>query len=151
MNIYISHKSVKMLASRAVKPKLSISIAPVATQQSRPVLSLKSPITPLAPLRSPLRSPLSPLPLSPTSRNTKLNQRGFASMSQQPTYMYSNNGTKRSILKKTQSAAARQQQQRQLSFSETPVVHHVSPIEEPDYYGGYTKMTREERRWQRRD
>lgn len=136
-----------MLASRAVKPKLSISIAPVAAQSSRPVLSLKSPITPLAPLRSPLRSPMSPLPLSPTTRNTKLNQRGFITLAQQPSYSYSNNSTKQSILKKSQSSRPA----RQLSFDEKPTVHHVSPIEEPDYYGGYKKMSRDERRWMKRD
>lgn len=132
-----------MLPARAMKPKLSISIAPVSTsaaQSSRPVLSLKSPVTPLAPLRS----PLSPLPNSPTSYNTMLNKRGFATFAQQPTYAYTNASSARSILKKSSTVATRA---RQLQFEERPVVHHVSPIEEPDYYGGYKKMTRDERRW----
>ena len=135
-----------MLASRALKPKLSINVAPITTQVSRPTLSLRSPVTPtpMAPLRSPLATPLSPLPLSPTSRNTKLNQRGFATIAQQPTYTYENNSTSRSILKKSQNGASRR---RQLQFSEAPVVHCISPIEEPEYYGGYKKMSKDERRW----
>lgn len=124
-----------MLATRAVKPKLSLSIN-TAPQASRPVLSLKSPA-------APLRSPISPSPVSPTARNTRLNQRGYSSM-QQPTYAYANNSTARSILKKGQSSVA---QRRQLSFDDKPTVHCVSPIVESDYYGGYGKMTREERRW----
>lgn len=35
----------------------------------------------------------------------------------------------------------------QLQFREDPVVYSVSPIEEADYYGGYTKMSRDDRRW----
>ena len=135
-----------MLASRAMKPKLSLNIAPVATQTTRPVLSLRSPVTPtpMTPMRSPMMPPPSPLPMSPTARNTKLNQRGFATVAQQPTYTYANNSTSRSILKKTQKATSRT---RQLQFSEDPVVHCISPIEEPDYYGGYKKMSKDGRRW----
>ena len=63
---------------------------------------------------------------------------------QQPTYSYSNASTSRSILKKSATAVTRA---RQLQFQECPVVYHVSPIEEDDYYGGYKKMSRDERRW----
>lgn len=140
------HKSFIMLASRAMKPKLSLNIAPAASQSTRPVLSLRSPVTPtpMTPLRSPMMPPPSPLPMSPTSRNTKLNQRGFATIAQQPTYTYTNSSTARSILKKTQNATSRT---RQLQFSEDPVVYSISPIEEPEYYGGYKKLSKEERRW----
>jgi N6-L-threonylcarbamoyladenine synthase len=67
---------------------------------------------------------------------------------QQPTYSYSNSSSSRSILKKGQSATSASR--RRLQFEETPKVYCVTPIEEEDYYGGYVKMSREERRWQRR-
>ncbi|KAJ9661794.1 hypothetical protein H2198_001759 [Neophaeococcomyces mojaviensis] len=136
-----------MLASRSLKPKLSLNIAAQApTQANKPMLSLnlKSPVTPLAPLRSPMFAPLSPLPASPTTRNTKINQKGFSTTAQQPTYSYTNNSTSKSILKRTQTNLPRT---RQIQFSEAPVVHSIAPIEDPDYYGGYKKMTRDERRW----
>lgn len=132
-----------MLASRSAKPKLSLSIS--TAQATRPALSLKSP---MAPLRSPLRSPVPPSPISPTARNTRLNQRGYSTM-QQPTYAYVNSSSSRSILKKSSPAKAGTQR-RQLSFSETPVVYSVTPIEEEDYYGSHVKMSRDERRWSRR-
>lgn len=87
------------------------------------------------------------MPNSPTALNTKLNQRGF-STTQQPTYAYTNSSKSRSILKKGQSTSPGLR--RQLQFSEKPMVHCVTPIEEPDYYGTYRKMTRDERRWQSR-
>lgn len=123
-----------MLASRAVKPKLSLSIN-TAPQATRPVLALKSPV-------APMRSPISPSPVSPTARNTRLNQRGYSTM-QQPTYAYANHSNARSILKKGPAPS----QRRQLSFDDKPVVYCVSPIAESDYYGGHGQMTREERRW----
>lgn len=122
-----------MLASRSMKPKLSLSVS--TAQASRPSLSLKSPVC--------LRSPISPSPISPTARNTRLNQRGYSTL-QQPTYAYSNSSSSRSILKKGQTPST---SQRKLQFSEKPVIYKVAPIEEEDYYGSYTKMTREERRW----
>lgn len=137
------NQAVTMLPARAMKPKLSINIAPVsspAAASTRPALSLKSPVTPMAPMRS----PLSPLPSSPTSYNTMLNKRGFTTFVQQPTYSYTNASSARSILKKSSTVVTRV---RQLQFEECPVVHQVSPIEEPDYYGGYKKMTKDERRW----
>lgn len=131
-----------MLASRAMKPKLSLSISTTAVQSSRPSLSLKSPVS-----MAPLKSPVSPVPTSPTARNTKLNQRGYSTM-QQPTYAYSNSASSRSILKKGQTASSAAR--RRLQFCEEPTVHSVTPIEEEDYYGAYTKMSKDERRWQRR-
>ncbi|KIW56504.1 hypothetical protein PV05_05163 [Exophiala xenobiotica] len=129
-----------MLASRVAKPKLSLNISTSTPQPGRPSLSLKSPLTPL-------RSPVSPSPISPTARNTRLNQRGYSTL-QQPSYAYVNSSSSRSILKKSSkpSAAAR----RQLSFSETPVVHCITPIEDDEYYGQYRKMSKEERRWSRK-
>ncbi|KAJ9647703.1 hypothetical protein H2204_000333 [Knufia peltigerae] len=130
-----------MLSSRAAKPKLSLSISTTSTVQTgRPSLSLKSPL-------GPLRSPVSPSPVSPTARNTRLNQRGYSTM-QQPTYAYVNSSSSRSILKKSGKPIA--PARRQLSFSETPVVHCITPIEDEEYYGQYAKMSKEERRWQRR-
>ncbi|KAK5273947.1 hypothetical protein LTR96_000547, partial [Exophiala xenobiotica] len=124
-----------MLASRVAKPKLSLNISTSTPQTGRPSLSLKSPLTPL-------RSPVSPSPISPTARNTRLNQRGYSTL-QQPSYSYVNSSSSRSILKKSSkpSAAAR----RPLSFSETPEVHCITPIEDDEYYGQYRKMSREER------
>ena len=134
-----------MLASRAAKPKLSLSISTATTaQSSRPSLSLKSPL-------APLRSPVSPAPMSPTARNTRLNQKGYSTM-QQPTYSYSNSSSSRSILKKSSisSTSSSTSARRQLSFSENPEVYCVTPIEDEDYYGTHTKMSKDERRWQRR-
>jgi len=51
-------------------------------------------------------------------------------------------------LKKGQAAPTTNR--RQLSFSDKPVVHCVTPIEDEDYYGAYAKMSKEERRWTRR-
>jgi len=64
---------------------------------------------------------------------------------QQPTYAYPNSSSSRSILKKGQTPTT--SSQRQLKFSEQPVVHRVAPIEEEDYYGAYKKMSRDDRRW----
>jgi len=142
-----------MLASRAVKPKLSLNISSATSSTSRPTLSLKSPMT-MAPMRSPISpAPVSPSPISPTRRNTRLNQRGYSTnIVQQPTYAYANPSTSRSILKKSsRSTPSTSSTRRQLSFSETPIVYCVTPIEEPDYYGSNNKkMSRDERRWARR-
>ncbi|KAI9741024.1 MAG: hypothetical protein M1834_002735 [Cirrosporium novae-zelandiae] len=125
-----------MLASRAAKPKLSLSIS--TSVAPRPSLSLKSPLP---------RTPISPSPISPTARNTRLNQRGFSSI-QQPTYAYANYGSKKSILKKGQTPSSAS---KRIQFQGEPTVHCITPIENADeYYGGYTKMSREERRWTRR-
>jgi len=136
--ITVKKGTSKMLASRSVKPKLSLSIS-TTTSQARPSLSLKSPM-------APPRTPISPSPISPTARNTRLNQRGYSVM-QQPSYAYANSTASRSILKKGQSAVAGS---RKLQFSEKPTVHCVTPIEDESYYGEYRKMSKEERRWQKK-
>jgi len=134
----ITVTTVTMLASRSMKPKLSLSISTNIAQTSRPSLPVLSPVS------KPMCSPLSPSPSSPTARNTRLNQRGYSTL-QKPTYAYSNSSSCRSILKKGQPSSA--VSQRKLQFSEQPVVYKVAPIEEEDYYGAYKKMTRDERRW----
>jgi len=120
-----------------MKPKLSLSISTVAAPASRPSLSLKAP----------LRSPICPSPLSPTARNTRLNQRGYSTL-QEPTYAYSNHSSSRSILKKGQSLNS--SRRRQLQFQEEPTINLITPIEEADYYGTYAKISKDERRWQKR-
>ena len=67
---------------------------------------------------------------------------------QRPTYSYNNSSSARSILKKGQTSSTAGP--RKLQFSDKPVVYSIAPIEEEDYYGTYTKMTREERRWTQR-
>lgn len=147
-----------MLASRAVKPKLSLSISTTATHAStRPSLSLNLP-SPVAMVRS----PISPSPVSPTARNTRLNQRGYSTL-QQPSFAYKNYSSSKSILKKGDSGSSArmaQSQRRRLQFSEQPTVHAITPIEPEDceggegYYGNYgagkAQMSRDERRWGRR-
>lgn len=137
-----------MLASRAVKPKLSLSISTAAT---RPSLSLNLP-SPVAMVRS----PISPSPISPTSRNTRLNQRGYSTF-QQPSFSYKNHSSSKSILKKGDSNSTARMAQRRLQFRDEPTVHAITPIEAEDceggegYYGshgaGKAKMSRDERRW----
>jgi len=125
------------MLARSAKPKLALSISTTA-QSTRPSLSLKSPVMP--------RTPISPSPISPTARNTRLNQRGYSTM-QQPTFAYANSSSSRSILKKGQSSGSGKRAQ----FSSEPTVYCVTPIENTeDVYGAYGKMSREERRWQRR-
>ena len=127
-----------MLASRVTKPKLSLSTSTAGpTQSTRPTLSLKPP-------KASSRSPVSPSPLSPTARNTRLNQRGSTTV-QRPSYSYVNNSSSRSILKRNPKPS--NAKQRQLSFSDTPVVHCVTPIDAENYYGTPTKTPKNERRW----
>jgi len=140
-----------MLASRAVKPKLSLSISTAATSganaATRPSLSLNFP-SPVA-MSMPLRSPVSPSPVSPTARNTRLNQRGFSTL-QAPTFTYDNSSTSKGILKKG-SSTSRKVSSRRLQFREEPTVHAITPVENADeYYGTYSKMEKDERRWGRR-
>ncbi|OAX79829.1 hypothetical protein ACJ72_05847 [Emergomyces africanus] len=141
-----------MYAARAAKPKLSLSIAAATTSNtSRPVLSLKSPVA--MSVSMPPRTPLSPSPLSPTARNTKLNQRGFSTMQQQATFAYANPASSKSILKKNKvssssSSPSSGASSKRIKFSCEPTVHCVTPIDNTeDYYGGYVKMSRDERRW----
>ncbi|OJD11925.1 hypothetical protein AJ78_07398 [Emergomyces pasteurianus Ep9510] len=152
-----------MYAARAAKPKLSLSIAAASTSNtSRPVLSLKSPVAMSVPM--PPRTPLSPSPLSPTARNTKLNQRGFSTMQQQATFAYANPASSKSILKKnhgssssssssnsssnSSSPSSGTSSNKRIKFICEPTIHCVTPIDNTeDYYGGYVKMSRDERRW----
>jgi hypothetical protein len=79
-----------------------------------------------------------------------MNARGF-STGQNPTYAYSNSSSSRSILKKHSSASSSvAPRRRQLQFKDEPTINLVTPIEEEGYYGTYAKMTRDEKRWQRR-
>ena len=141
-----------MLASRAVKPKLSLSISTAAQSTSkRPSLQLNLP-SPVA--MAPLRSPVSPSPISPTARNTRLNQRGYSTL-QTPSFTYANtHSSSKSILKKgLSSSSERNVRDRRLKFDEKPKVYSLTPIEPEDeeaYYGKYTKMSREDRRWSRK-
>jgi hypothetical protein len=146
--------SATMLASRSMKPKLSLAIS---TTSTRPSLSLNLP-SPVAMVRS----PVSPSPISPTARNTRLNQRGYSTL-QQPSFAYKNYSSSKSILKKSESGSTSrmaQSQRRRLQFREEPTIHAITPIEAEDceggegYYGSYggdkAKMSRDERRWGRR-
>lgn len=130
--------------SAAGKPKLSLSISTAAQQSTRPSLTLKSPALP--------RTPISPSPISPTARNTRMNKQGYSTF-QQPSYNYSNPSSQRSILKKSSSCSSTSSSSssKKLQISPEPIVYCVTPIEAgEEYYGGYVKMTREERRWTKR-
>jgi len=125
-----------MLASRAVKPKLSLSINAAA----RPSLSLKSSMP---------RTPISPSPISPTARNTRLNQRGFSTV-QQPSYAYAQSSTTKSILKKGQKSCVGPAPTRRIQFREEPVIYSITPVEQgDDYYGRCIPMSKDEKRWGR--
>lgn len=126
---------------RSAKPKLSLSIS-TAAQATRPSLSLKSPAMP--------RTPISPSPISPTARNTRMNKQGYSTF-QQPSYSYANSSGHKSILKKSSSGSSTSSAGKKLQISAEPIVYCVTPIEAGDeYYGGYVKMSREERRWTKR-
>ncbi|KAI9930118.1 hypothetical protein ASPWEDRAFT_285981 [Aspergillus wentii DTO 134E9] len=117
-----------MFAARAAKPKLSLSISTAQTS-TRPSLSLKSPGLP--------RTPISPAAASPGAAR-------FSSL-QVPSYGYTNSCSSKSILKKQPGSSG---SAKHIQFKGTPVVHAVTPIENPEeYYGNYTKLSREERRW----
>lgn len=127
-------------AVRAAKPKLSLSMG--AVHNSRPSLSLKSPVLP--------RTPISPSPVSPTV------PKKFSAL-QMPSYSYINSCSSKSILKKghsgrSSSSAAAGHVPKRIQFNCTPTVHCVTPIENPEeYYGTYTKLSRDERRWKLRE
>lgn len=118
-------------ARAATKPQLSLCIS-AAQNSSRSSLSLKSPgFSP--------RTPISPAAASPTGKR-------FSSL-QAPSYSYTNSCSSKSILKKYPAERSTKADKR-IQFKGTPVVHCVTPIENPDeYYGTYTKLSREERRW----
>lgn len=122
------------------KPKLSVSIVAAQSTVSRPSLSLKSP----GPLLSP-RSPLCPpSPAPPAKRFSSLQ------VPPPPSYNYVNSCSSKSILKKqagpTGTGTATGTSKR-IQFA-SPTVHCITPIENRDeYYGTYTKLSKEERRW----
>ncbi|KAL2824026.1 hypothetical protein BDW59DRAFT_148073 [Aspergillus cavernicola] len=124
------------------KPKLSVSIAAAQSTVSRPSLSLKSP----GPLHSP-RSPLPPSPAAPASKRfSTIQVSSQAQMQMQvPSYNYVNSCSSKSILKKQAGASA---SGKRIQFQGNPTVHCITPIENRDeYYGNYTKLSKEERRW----
>jgi len=122
-------------SSRVSKPKLGLSISTSAA--ARPSLSLKTPT-------SMPRTPISPSPISPTARNTRLNSKGN-SVYQVPSYNYSNSSSTKSILKKSSHT---DRSSKRCQIAAEPTVYCVSPIEAgEEYYGGYVKMSRDERRF----
>ena len=110
---------------------------------ARPKLALAVPTTTSHALKSPLpRTPISPSPISPTARNTRANQRGFATL-QPPTFAYAQPTNTKSILKKGQTSSS---SGKKLQFREEAAVRCITPVPD-DYHGTYVKMTRDERRW----
>lgn len=125
------HQTANMIA-RTARPKLALSL-PMATVPAR---TLKSPLP---------CTPVSPSPVSPTARNTRLNQRGFSTF-QPPTFAYAQSSNTKSILKKGQTESSTAN--KTLQFQEEPAVRCITPVPE-DYHGTYIKMSRDERRWGR--
>lgn len=120
------------------KPKLSVSISAAQSTVSRPSLSLKSP----GPLLSP-RSPFCPpSPAPPAKRFSNLQ------IPAAPSYNYVNSCSSKSILKKQAGPAGTSTSaSKRIQFG-SPTVHCITPIENRDeYYGTYTKLSKEERRW----
>lgn len=126
-----------MYAARAAKPKLSLSISAAQNASSRPSLSLLSPgNASMMP-----RTPISPSPISPVASRRDYS----SSMLQPPMYAYTNSSSAKSILKKQKHATS---SSKRIHFREQPTVYCVTPIEnKEEYYGGYIKMSRDERRW----
>lgn len=127
----------KMYAARAAKPKLSLSISAAQNVSSRPSLSLRSPgHASLMP-----RTPISPSPISPVT-----SRRDHSSMLQPSSYAYTNSCTSKSILKKQKHHVS--SSGKRIQFENNPTVYCVTPIEnKEEYYGGYVKLSRDERRW----
>ncbi|GLB11878.1 hypothetical protein AtubIFM57258_009152 [Aspergillus tubingensis] len=116
------------MIARNARPKLSLCTS-AAQNTSRQPLSLKSP------------SAIPRTPISPASPSAKR----FSSF-QVPSYAYNNSCSSKSILKKHSGAS--NHAEKRIQFKGTPTVHCVTPIENPEeYYGTYTKLSREERRW----
>lgn len=87
------------------------------------------------------RTPVSPSPISPAA-----NSREYATL--QPSYAYTNSSSAKSILKKHSQQGSSTGASKKIQFQNTPTVYCVTPIENKDeYYGGYVKMSRDERRW----
>ncbi|GFF32573.1 hypothetical protein IFM58399_03257 [Aspergillus lentulus] len=119
-----------------MRPKLSV-VTSTAQSLTRPSLSLKSP----GPFP---RTPNSPVPPSPGGKR-------FSSIQAQ-SYGYTNSCKSKSILKKQPMASATSHAEKRIQFQGTPTVHCVTPIENPEeYYGTYTKLSKEERRWMVRE
>ncbi|KAF4170295.1 hypothetical protein CNMCM6936_003483 [Aspergillus lentulus] len=115
-----------------MRPKLSV-ITSTTQSLTRPSLSLKSP----GPFP---RAPNSPVPPSPGGKR-------FSTI-QAHSYGYTNSCKSKSILKKQSMASATSHAEKRIQFQGTPTVHCVTPIENPEeYYGTYTKLSKEERRW----
>jgi hypothetical protein len=65
-------------------------------------------------------------------------------------YSYTNSSSTKSILKKAQRTSS-SAMSKKIQFENTPTVYCVTPIDNKDeYYGGYVKMSRDERRWESR-
>jgi hypothetical protein len=132
--------------TRVAKPKLSLKIA----SPSGPSTALKSPVAAM----SYSRPQLSPAAMSPTAINTARNVKlttpsGFATL-QQPAYSYTNSSTAKSILKRHTSSTSASSASKRIQFKGEPVVHPITPIDNPDYYGAVgVKMSKDERRWMR--
>jgi hypothetical protein len=130
--------------ARVAKPKLSLKIA----APSSVTTSLKSPVAAM----SMARSPMSPVAMSPTAintaRNVRLTTTGFSSF-EQPSYSYNNSSNAKSILKRQTSSRVAVQSGKRIQFKGEPVVHPITPIEDPEYYGSHVKMSKDDRRWSR--
>lgn len=116
------------MLARAARPKLMLAVPTAA-----PATLAKSPLP---------RTPILPSPMSPTVRNTGLNQRGFSTL-QPPTFAHAQPSNSKSILKKGHKSSSAG---KKLQFREEPAVRCISPVPE-DYHGTYVKMSRDERRW----
>ncbi|KAK4698092.1 hypothetical protein P7C71_g54, partial [Lecanoromycetidae sp. Uapishka_2] len=112
------------MLARAARPKLALAVPALNTTTA---CLAKSPLP-----------PLSPSPISPTVRNTRMNQRGFSTL-QPPTFAYSQTANTKSILKKGESP--RSSSGKKLQFNEEPMIKIIAPVPE-DYH-----MSRDERRW----
>ncbi|KAL9586319.1 MAG: hypothetical protein Q9212_000987 [Teloschistes hypoglaucus] len=119
------------MLARAARPQLALSVPTVPA------------VTNFAPKSPILRTPVSSSPISPTVRNTKLNQRGLSTF-QVPTFAYEQNANTKSILKKPQATSSFAS--KKIQFREDPTVRCITPAPE-DYHGTYVKMSRDERRW----
>lgn len=114
---------------RAAKPKLTLCTS-IAQNAGRQSFCLRSPgpvasSTPYSPISSSPRSPYPPPQM----------------------YSYTNSSTAKSILKKSPNSSS-STTKKSIQFDNSPTVYCVTPIENKDeYYGGYVKMSRDERRW----
>lgn len=118
--------------ARAARPKLSLSIQ-AATQSTQRVAT-----------------PVSPSPLTPTSRNTRANKRGISTM-QNPTYAYPQNAGTKSILRRRDPGdSSRSSPERRIQFNDQPEVHCITPVSWEDGEAPVYLPMKEDRRWTRR-